>query len=230
MKTSLSTPRRPARTAETASGAEFEAARTPQQARGQKRVEEILDAAESVIAEVGIDAATTNAIAERAGASVGSIYHFFASKDAIVEALARRFSALASELNARAMPPEAAHLPIDQLFERIVMGQARLVEQRPAFNAVYDASCRDVLGVKAFEEMDAVIVGQVAAYLKARLPAMPKRERDVIARISVTVVNRVLEEARFAPKERGAGLLRELQRMMIRYFEPIDAQYGRARR
>jgi hypothetical protein len=77
--------------------------------------------------------------------------------------------------------------------------------------------------------MDAVIVGQVAAYLKARLPAMPRQERDVIARISVTVVNRVLEEARFASRERGAGLLRELQRMMIRYFEPIDAQYGRAR-
>ncbi len=228
--TSPRTRKRPARPAPPAPEAELQAARTPQQARGQKRVDEILDAAESVIAEVGVEAATTNAIAERAGASVGSIYHFFPGKDAIVQALARRFSALASELNARAMPPEAAHLPIDKLFERIVMGQAQLVQQRPAFSAVYDASCRDILGREAYEEMDAVIVGQVVAYLKARLPAMPKKERDIIARISVTVVNHVLEEARLAPSQRGAGLLRELQRMMIRYFEPLDAQYGRGSR
>src|SRR4051812_843544 len=66
--------------------------RAPQQDRGQRRVDSILDAAEEVFAEQGVDAATTNAIAERAGASVGSLYHFFPSKDAILLALVRRYA------------------------------------------------------------------------------------------------------------------------------------------
>jgi len=48
--------------------------RVPQQDRGQRRVEKILDAAAEVIAEVGVQAATTNAIAARAETSVGSLY------------------------------------------------------------------------------------------------------------------------------------------------------------
>lgn len=205
---------------------EGRSAREPRQSRGQKRVEEILDAAESVIAEQGLDAATTNAIAERAGASVGSLYHFFPSKDAIVQALAMRFSAISEELNARAMPPSAVHLPLDKLFERIVMNQVNLIEERPAFSAVYDASCRDVLGKQAYEEMDRVIVGQVERFLAARLPRMPKKEREIAARISVTVVNDVLEDARLAGPELRRGLVRELQRMMVRYFAPMDEHYG----
>lgn len=204
--------------------------RVPQQSRGQKRVEEILDAAEAVIAEHGLDAATTNAIAERAGASVGSLYHFFPSKDAIVQALALRFTAIIEAVNAKAMPPSAVHMPLEKLFERIVMNQVNLMEERPAFTAVYDASCRDVLGKQAYEEMERVIVGQVKLFLAARLPRMPRKERDLAARISVTVVNNVLEDARLADAELRRGMMRELQRMMVRYFTPMDAQYGGNRR
>jgi AcrR family transcriptional regulator len=206
---------------------ESRAPRAPQQSRGQKRVDEILDAAEAVIAEHGLDAATTNAIAERAGSSVGSLYHFFPSKDAIVQALALRFSAMMRDLNAEAMPPSAVDLPLEKLFERIVMVQVRLIDERPAFSAVYDASCRDVLGAQAYEEMERVILGQVEDYLAARLPRMPKKDRKIAARMSVTVVNHVLEDARLAPSDMRHGIVRELQHLMVRYFEPLDAQYRR---
>jgi AcrR family transcriptional regulator len=66
--------------------------RTPRQARGQRRLDGILDAAETVIAEVGAADASIHEIARRAGASVGSIYHFFPTKDAIFAALAERYA------------------------------------------------------------------------------------------------------------------------------------------
>jgi AcrR family transcriptional regulator len=66
--------------------------RTPRQARGQRRLDGILDAAETVIAEVGATDASIHEIARRAGASVGSIYHFFPTKDAIFAALAERYA------------------------------------------------------------------------------------------------------------------------------------------
>jgi AcrR family transcriptional regulator len=57
------------------------------QVRGQQRMELVLDVAAQVFAEVGFEAATTNAIAARAGMSPGSPYQFFPNKDAIAKAL-----------------------------------------------------------------------------------------------------------------------------------------------
>ena len=202
------------------------AARAPQQRRGLKRVDEILDAAESVIAEVGVEGATTNAIAERAGASVGSLYHFFPSKDAIVQALARRFQALASHMNARAMPPDAVALGLEPLFERIIMNQVNLIAEHPAFQAVHDAVCLNPRGLADLETMRKAIVGQVVRFLELRYPGMPKRERAPVARLAVLAVQHVLDDARVAPRGLQAGMLRELQRMLVRYFAGFDQQYG----
>lgn len=201
-------------------------ARAPQQSRGQKRVEEILDAAEAVIAEVGVEATTTNAIAERAGASVGSIYHFFPSKDAIIRAVVERFSALMSEINAQAIPPEAAHLPVEEIFARIVGNQARLIEERPAINKVITGECRALIGEETWCKIQDEIVGQVKRFLKVRVPGMPDDELHISALLSVAVVDRVLDEARLGPPENRAALLRELQVMMVRYFTPLDVKYG----
>ncbi len=57
------------------------------QARSRATVTAILEAATRVFAARGYAAATTNHIADRAGVSVGSLYEYFPSKDAILVAL-----------------------------------------------------------------------------------------------------------------------------------------------
>lgn len=64
--------------------------RRPQQARAQNKIELILEAAMRLIESHGIDALTTNAIAERAGVSIGSLYQYFDDKEAILQALTQR--------------------------------------------------------------------------------------------------------------------------------------------
>src|SRR6266542_6598743 len=58
------------------------------QARGERRIAQLLDAAGEVFATVGYAAATTNAIAAQAGVSPGTLYQFFPNKQAMAEALA----------------------------------------------------------------------------------------------------------------------------------------------
>src|SRR5215218_3084242 len=94
--------------------------RVPRQERGRERVEKILDSAARVIAEVGVEAMTTNAIATRANTSVGSLYQFFPNKDAIVEALAARYNAELRRINTEAMSVEAESLPLGEVIERVV--------------------------------------------------------------------------------------------------------------
>ncbi len=64
---------------------------TPQQRRSRETVERLLTAANDEFGEVGVSAATTTSIAERAGVSVGSLYRFFGDKVAIAQALSEQY-------------------------------------------------------------------------------------------------------------------------------------------
>lgn len=61
-----------------------EKGRAPLQERSRQMVKWILDAAMRLFSEQGYNAATTNKIAELAGVSIGSLYHYFPNKDAIL--------------------------------------------------------------------------------------------------------------------------------------------------
>lgn len=64
--------------------------KAPRQSRSQATVTAILDATARILVERGLAAASTNAIAERAGVSVGSLYQYFPNKEALVSALHAR--------------------------------------------------------------------------------------------------------------------------------------------
>lgn len=68
------------------------ARKTPRQARSKMMVETILDATARVLVEQGFSGTTTNRIADRAGISVGSLYQYFPSREALVAAVAQRYS------------------------------------------------------------------------------------------------------------------------------------------
>jgi AcrR family transcriptional regulator len=63
------------------------APRAPRRARGQLRVEALLAAAAEVFAAKGFDAATMTGIAAQSESSIGSLYQFFRTKEAVADAL-----------------------------------------------------------------------------------------------------------------------------------------------
>jgi AcrR family transcriptional regulator len=66
-------------------------AKAPKRARGVQRVAELLDASAALFAENGYETTTMTQIAIRAGASIGSLYQFFPSKEVLAEALFARY-------------------------------------------------------------------------------------------------------------------------------------------
>lgn len=71
--------------------------RTPRQPRSEATVEAILEAAFQLLEQDGLEALTTNHIAERAGVSVGTLYQYFGGKQAILAELAQRRAQAARE-------------------------------------------------------------------------------------------------------------------------------------
>jgi AcrR family transcriptional regulator len=61
----------------------------PTQQRAQETVKIIFEAAARILERDGRAAFNTNAVAELAGISIGTLYHYFQSKDAILIAMAR---------------------------------------------------------------------------------------------------------------------------------------------
>jgi AcrR family transcriptional regulator len=61
--------------------------RVPKQERSRRLVDAILEAARIVLAESGPEALTTVNVAQRAGVSVGSLYQYFAGRDALLFAV-----------------------------------------------------------------------------------------------------------------------------------------------
>src|SRR5271170_4962959 len=92
----------------------------PRRDVGRQRVAELLQAAAAVFQERGFEAATMAEIAARADANINSLYRFFPNKDAVADALMRRYAeALQAEYDAihahaaDATPQELADLLID---------------------------------------------------------------------------------------------------------------------
>ncbi|HOW01015.1 MAG TPA: TetR/AcrR family transcriptional regulator, partial [Rhodoglobus sp.] len=63
---------------------------SPVQARSTARLTALLDAAAAVVDEIGFERLTTAMVAERAGASIGTVYRYFPDRIALLQALAAR--------------------------------------------------------------------------------------------------------------------------------------------
>ncbi|EKP4478640.1 TetR/AcrR family transcriptional regulator [Cronobacter dublinensis] len=81
----------------------------PRQARSRALVEAIIEATARIFERAGPAACTTNAVAERAGVSIGSLYQYFPNRRALTAALvARERGQLVAAFSAAATRP-AAH-------------------------------------------------------------------------------------------------------------------------
>lgn len=102
----------------------------PRQARSRQTLTRLLDAAESVLRDGGLEAATVPAIAERAGLSVGAVYRRFADKDALLRAVHERSFHRLRELNeSRLAPEQFAGATLKQWIEGMIRGILHVYRQ-----------------------------------------------------------------------------------------------------
>ena len=89
------------------------------QARSRATVDALIEATARILVRDGFDKASTNRIAEAAGVSVGSLYQYFPSKEALVAAVIDRHNRDLMKV-VRGALAEIATAPVEQAVRKLV--------------------------------------------------------------------------------------------------------------
>lgn len=227
MGTRTSTPIKP--TGNQKPDVKHSARRTPQQARGQQRVEAILSAAEAYFVEVGYEAATTNELAARAGVSIGSIYQFFPNKAAILHAITARYREyLAAELDKALVNSQS--LSVGDLAGRMIdVAVKTKLERGPFVHMIMSDSGGELS--EAGQSFRHSILQRIADLIGERAPQMPEAQRLLHATVSQSAFAAHLiaakNEAEHGHIARSHEIIAQAKFMQTAYFEKVLAEWLR---
>lgn len=188
----------------------------PTQARSRARLARVLDAADELLA-AGTAELTMARVAEQAGISVGSAYHYFPAKEAIVEALAVQYWSDFEDLVAGvAETDERAPLadPAGTILETLAAG----FRARPGFRALWYGGLRTERLRDVTRPTRDVIARSVERILAVHYPKADASVRTVAARTVVLVGDGLLREAFRRDPAGDAALLAEGRLVLDAYI------------
>ena len=191
----------------------------PRQQRSKDTVDAILDATTRVLKHGGFDGLTTNAVAEKAGVSIGSVYQYFPNKEAMVSALIERHidqmnAAILDELARVAMLPmaEAARAVIELTIS------AHAID--PALHRVLTEQVPRIGKLAKLRELDNIIHRMVAGLLAARRHELTIDDVELAAFVLVSAIESIVHRAAllYPEKLRDPRLVDEATLLVTRYL------------
>jgi AcrR family transcriptional regulator len=200
------------------------ALKRPRQGRSRATVDAILTATSRVLVDDGYERATTNRVAVVAGVSVGSLYQYFPSKDALVGAVIERhfdqrlalFSASLEQLQ---------HQELDVVIRAMVKLHVQLRAHDPKLHRVLVEQVPRVGRIAEVQGLDRQMHDRFVAYLQARrewvLPANLPLAVFIGMKSVEAVCHGVLSKETQLCSD--AELEDELTALLMRYLSPSAA-------
>ncbi|MBO0607823.1 TetR/AcrR family transcriptional regulator [Myceligenerans salitolerans] len=204
-------------------------ARPRRQARGRRRIEEILRAAAVVFADRGYDAATTNAIAAEAGISPGSLYQFFRNKDEVAKGLSEYYAERLDELSGTTFAvrvgadPDVGSL-VGGLLEQIVAFN----RAHPGFKALFSRTDMPAGLRAAVAPVQDALHARVHALISQLLPGVAPDESARVATVAIQLVRGMMPLITEADGDEAEALAAELHRALVGYLSTERGRPGAA--
>jgi AcrR family transcriptional regulator len=190
-------------------------------ARGERRVAGLLDAAGRVFGELGYHAATTNAIAAEAKVSPATLYQFFPNKEAIADALVTRYAMdLAKEVRAADIQ-ELASAPLEKAIREVTGVVIEFHRKHSAFATLHAEAPLSKDAAEQKRLLSQTFIDHLSEVLRARNPKLDKQDALWSAKIVLTAL------IGFQPALAGRNtsdrsrISDALNQMLVRYLEPV---------
>lgn len=188
------------------------------QERSKATVDAILGATAKVLVKEGYDRASTNRIAEAAGVSIGSLYQYFPSKEALVAALIERHM---DEMGAvvRDSMARLADAELEVATRELVRMMIDAHALDPKLHKVLVEQVPRVGRLERIQDLEAHAIALARAYLEARRHELRPKDLDLATFVVVHVVESVTHAAVLrSPELLGDALIGELADMILRYL------------
>ena len=191
----------------------------PVQKRSRGRVEDILRAAEYVFNEKGYEASTTNAIADKAGIPIGSLYQYFKNKKAILDSLSDKYTNELKELFALTFAKELQQNNFYDVSDKILDDLAHFYAHHTAFQVVlYGASRTSDLDNASDELRQHIITFLYNALLKMA-PKKKESNLRMSASMLVAIARSILPAAISSEGKINQPVLNELKIAIKSYLK-----------
>ncbi|MFB8772902.1 TetR/AcrR family transcriptional regulator [Streptomyces broussonetiae] len=193
------------------------------QARGERRIAQLLEAAASVFCTTGYTAASTNAIAREAGVSPGTLYQFFPNKEAIAIELGSRLMHEMRETYGEALAPVDPATPLEEAIGAAVDRFIAFNCERPEFFALMHGP--DIPGrvAEQHDALHATLLNRIEGLLASLLPDRPPADITRVAQVSLGVYKAGLELVLAHEGAERDAYVQEIKDVLIRYLEPMSA-------
>ncbi len=197
----------------------------PRKSASQKRshltVNALLEATARILVREGFDKASTNRIAEVAGVSVGSLYQYFPSKEALVAALIDRHNekvmqAVQGEL------AEAVSFPMGQAVRKLVAVAVKAHRIDPKLHRVLAEQIPRVGRLEKVETFNRENYALFRAYLESRRDEIRAVDLGLAAFVCVTSIEALTHTAvlhqKLVSDEAMEALVDEATRLVVGYL------------
>lgn len=194
--------------------------RQPRQARSQERVNRILDVAEQMFVEEGVEVTTTNAIASRAEVPIGTLYQFFGDKTAILYALAERYLALLHQQFEAIESGEEVQRPLPEYVEQLVDAIDQFFSDHPGYHAIFMQAQGTVAELEALDAAsDAQFIKDWALELAQRDDRLTAEDCEAIAFVLVKAIGTLLWLSLSQKPKFRKRLVAETKRLTLSYLQ-----------
>jgi AcrR family transcriptional regulator len=193
----------------------------PKQQRGRQRVDAILNAASEVFAEVGYDAATTIQIAARAKTSVGSLYQFFANKEAILRALVERYVAAAGAMFSNVQVESFPQMTLAQSVKAMLVPLKEFIRDNRDFHVIFSSSTGSAFLTEAIREMDEGLLARTDFALAQSRPNISSTDRRKYGLVCMVIMKGLLGLAHYSSELSLDEIFEEMEAVYVRYLTPV---------
>ena len=192
------------------------------QERSRATVDALVEATARILVRDGFEKASTNRIAEVAGVSVGSLYQYFPSKEALVAAVIERHNEEIMGI-VRATLAEVADLPLDKAVRKLVTVAVEAHRINPKLHRVLAEQIPRTGQLRDVEAFNREVHTLVRTYLESRRKEMRKVDLDVATFICVSAIeavahNTVLNGAEMLSEKMVKVLVDETTRLVVGYL------------
>ena len=192
------------------------------QERSRSTVDALLEATARVLVKEGYDRASTNRIAEVAGVSIGSLYQYFPSKEALVAAVIDRHTQQVSQVTRNAVVKVAAR-PVEVAAREFVSVAIDAHRVNPKLHGVLSEQIPRVGRLQNIEALQQEGYALVRGYLEAHRDEIDVADPDLAAFVCVTVVEAlthaaVLRRPDILTDGKARHFIDDVTRLLVRYL------------